>query len=364
MGGPLTLDTRPVTMETHLMGEYASLERLTNPAPPRSRSLGGALGLAQIGAMCALLGCVSMVPHPVARDVLPWLSAPEDKCADEAMFDITLTAVGGLVASLPAVYWQRQRWTGQDCSKARLMSIAASLVTVANLAYALSSHIIACSSSSMGEGWRLALMAAAAHTVAVVVHLMEGPSPPYGSSQLSSDLPKFAQDRILPHRRTLSMSAEQSTQEAVDRRQFTHGVMAGAFLAANTMPGRASAEVEVPPQILEFEFPDDWKVTGKYDVDARKVVAHMKLGTTLGKGANRMSEFHTLLKKEMVDFVSEYRRFDTVTGKQSFSTLYTAINGYCSHLTSYGMKYPIPEKRRKRLYQEYADIERQLKKGR
>lgn len=33
------------------------------------------------------------------------------------------------------------------------------------------------------------------------------------------------------------------------------------------------------------------------------------------------------MKKEMTDFVSFYRRFNNVAGKQSFSTLYTAING-------------------------------------
>ena len=32
-------------------------------------------------------------------------------------------------------------------------------------------------------------------------------------------------------------------------------------------------------------------------------------------------------KKEMIDFVSFYRRFTNVSGKQSFSTLYTARGG-------------------------------------
>ena len=64
-----------------------------------------------------------------------------------------------------------------------------------------------------------------------------------------------------------------------------------------------------------------------------------------------MDTINKNMKKEMVDFVSFYRRFSNVAGKQSFSTLYTAINVLAGHYTSYGTKFPVPEKRRKRLYQ-------------
>ena len=63
-----------------------------------------------------------------------------------------------------------------------------------------------------------------------------------------------------------------------------------------------------------------------------------------------MDTINKNMKKEMVDFVSFYRRFSNVAGKQSFSTLYTAINVLAGHYTSYGTKFPVPEKRRKRLY--------------
>ena len=62
--------------------------------------------------------------------------------------------------------------------------------------------------------------------------------------------------------------------------------------------------------------------------------------------------------------VSFYRRFTNVSGKQSFSTLYTAINVLAGHYTSYGPKFPVPEKRRKRLFQEYAEVEKNIKKRR
>lgn len=43
---------------------------------------------------------------------------------------------------------------------------------------------------------------------------------------------------------------------------------------------------------------------------------------------------------------------------------YTSINVLAGHYASYGPKFPVPEKRRKRLYQEYAEVEKNIKKRR
>ena len=126
----------------------------------------------------------------------------------------------------------------------------------------------------------------------------------------------------------------------------------------------ASAEVVVPPQVTDYEFPKNWGLSFKYKEDAAQVREHMVIATGLAKGATQMEDFGKNMKKEMVDFVSYYRRFPKVAGKPSFSTLYTSINALAGHYTSYGYKYPLPEKRRKRLYQEYAEIEKSLKRGR
>lgn len=122
--------------------------------------------------------------------------------------------------------------------------------------------------------------------------------------------------------------------------------------------------MEVPPQTTDYTFPKDWGLTFKYEQDALKVRDHMVIATGLAKGSTNMEDFGKNMKKEMVDFVSYYRRFPNVAGKPSFSTLYTSINVLAGHYTSYGYKYPLPEKRRKRLYQEYAEIEKSLKRGR
>lgn len=161
---------------------------------------------------------------------------------------------------------------------------------------------------------------------------------------------------------TMKMSVTESPTFA--RRDFFQksvGVISAAVVA---QPFAALAEVEVPAQSTEFTFPKDWGLAYKYEEDAAKVRSHMVVATGLAKGSPKMEEFGKNLKKEMVDFVSYYRRFPTIAGRPSFSTLYTSINVLAGHYTSYGYKYPLPEKRRKRLYQEYAEIEKSLKRGR
>ena len=148
------------------------------------------------------------------------------------------------------------------------------------------------------------------------------------------------------------------------RREFLQNVGAVSLLTVVAPVAPAFAEISVPPQSTAYDFPTDWGLSFKYEEDASKVRQHMVVATGIAKGADKMEEFGKNMKKEMVDFVSYYRRFPTIAGKPSFSTLYTSINVLAGHYTSYGFKYPLPEKRRKRLYQEYAEIEKSLKRGR
>jgi len=151
--------------------------------------------------------------------------------------------------------------------------------------------------------------------------------------------------------------------EQCARRQFLQTASTAAA-SAILFPTVAWAEVAVPEQTKDYAFPADWGLTYTYETDAARVRNHMVTATGLAKGADRMEDFGKNLKKEMIDFVSYYRRFPQVAGKPSFSTLYTSINVLAGHYTSYGYKYPLPEKRRKRLYQEYAEIDKSLKRNR
>ena len=126
--------------------------------------------------------------------------------------------------------------------------------------------------------------------------------------------------------------------------------VAATFAAAVALPAFADDAPAAPPAAEEapapVEFPKDWGITSDYYTDAAKVVAHMRLATSLEKGAPNMEMIALNCKKEMIDFVSFYMPNLGVSGKQSFSTLYTAINVLAGHYTSYGPKFPVHERER------------------
>lgn len=129
-------------------------------------------------------------------------------------------------------------------------------------------------------------------------------------------------------------------------------------LAEDAAPAAVEEKVELGPAPVDFGL--------KYDFyeDAQRIVNHMRYAVQMEKGNPNLATVATKTKEEMIDFVSHYRRFQNVAGKQSFSLLYTSINVLAGHYTSYGVKFPVPEKRRKRLLQEYKDIEKNIRKKR
>ena len=82
-----------------------------------------------------------------------------------------------------------------------------------------------------------------------------------------------------------------------------------SFAAAVALPAFADdAPAAAPPAEDEapapVEFPKDWGITSDYYTDAAKVVAHMRLATSLEKGAPNMEMIALNCKKEMIDFVA------------------------------------------------------------
>lgn len=331
--------------------------------------LRASVGVTQIGLACAVVGGLGLTRF--STESLLWTTT-KNGLSDEVISDVCVSALAGIISMLPSIYWQLQRIQGENSTMARSLSLAAATTSFVSLAHALlqGSTDVFANDASPGLGWRATLLACAAAGVSALIMIMLE-----FSASGTGRVTKFARPTTGLRQGSVALAANSEGYDLMpesveNRRAFLQrsGSAAAAAAAAYSMSPyaayAAASDVEVPPTVTEYEFPSDWALTGTYDADARKVLKHMKLGTTLGKGANRMEEFHKDLKSEMIEFVSYYRRFANVSGKQSFSTLYTAINGYASHITSYGPKFPIPEKRRKRLYQEYVDIERQLKKGR
>jgi len=147
----------------------------------------------------------------------------------------------------------------------------------------------------------------------------------------------------------------------------------GATLAILLAPiANVNAADEAKPSAVEVKAekielgppPTDFGIKNNYYDDCQKVVNHMRYAVQLEKGNPIIADFAQKTKDEMLDFVSFYRRYNGINGKQTFSLLYTSINVLAGHYTSYGIKFPVPEKRRKRLLQEFNDIEKNIKKRR
>jgi photosystem II Psb27 protein len=108
---------------------------------------------------------------------------------------------------------------------------------------------------------------------------------------------------------------------------------------------------------------DAYKLKKDYPTDARQMLTNMVVATDMARGTPNMESIVKETRSEMNDFVAFYRRQPKVAGMPSFSTLYTAINTLSGHYASYGNKYPVPEKRKVRLQQQYKEIERALARG-
>merc|ERR1711871_1088311 len=137
------------------------------------------------------------------------------------------------------------------------------------------------------------------------------------------------------------------------RRQMLLGLSTAAAGLATAAPAFAFGAKET-----------EYDLTKDYPTDAKKMLANMKKATALNRGD---ADFETIVvgtRKEMTEFVAFYRRNTKIAGAPSYNTLYTAINTLSGHYASYGNKYPVPEERRKRLAQQYAEIDRALLRGR
>jgi photosystem II Psb27 protein len=151
---------------------------------------------------------------------------------------------------------------------------------------------------------------------------------------------------------------------------FTIAAAAASILVPRAFADDAPAVVATPAAPVAPAKPElgpppaDWGLKQVYYDDCQKVINHMRYAVQLEKGNPLLVEVATKTKEEINEFVAYYRRFQGISGKQSFSLLYTSINVLAGHYTSYGLKFPVPEKRRKRLLQEFNDIEKNIRKKR
>lgn len=102
-------------------------------------------------------------------------------------------------------------------------------------------------------------------------------------------------------------------------------------------------------------------MTGNYREDTLALVNSLRTAIELPDGSPNKAIAQTEARQRINDFASRYRRDNSVTKLSSFTTMRTALNSLAGHYSSYPNR-PVPEKLRKRLEQEFAQVEAALRR--
>ena len=103
-------------------------------------------------------------------------------------------------------------------------------------------------------------------------------------------------------------------------------------------------------------------LTGNYSDDTATVLNNLKTAIELPKDAPNQKEVVTLARQQISDYASRYRRNEKTAGLRSFTTMQTALNALAGYYSSYGVR-PLPDKLKKRLREEFKQVDIALKRG-
>ncbi len=103
-------------------------------------------------------------------------------------------------------------------------------------------------------------------------------------------------------------------------------------------------------------------LTGNYTQDTLTVVESLTTAIELPQDPVKAKEVQLAARKQINDYISRYRRNGNYGGLKSFTTMQTALNSLAGFYSSYGNR-PLPEKLKKRLLQEFKQVQVALKRG-
>jgi len=103
-------------------------------------------------------------------------------------------------------------------------------------------------------------------------------------------------------------------------------------------------------------------LTGNYSQDTLMVVESLRTAVTLPDDSPEKAPAQAKARDLINDFASRYRRDSSVSNLPSFTTMRTALSGLAGHYSSYPNR-PVPEKLKKRLEQEFRQVEASIKRG-
>lgn len=103
-------------------------------------------------------------------------------------------------------------------------------------------------------------------------------------------------------------------------------------------------------------------LSGNFSQDTVAVLETLRTAIDLPDDSTDKKEVVSLARAQISDYVSRYRRNSKTSGLRSFTTMQTASNAIAGYYSSYGNR-PVPEKLKKRLNQEFRQVEISLKRG-
>jgi photosystem II Psb27 protein len=103
-------------------------------------------------------------------------------------------------------------------------------------------------------------------------------------------------------------------------------------------------------------------LSGNYGEDTLALVSSLRTAINLPDGTPEKSAAQADARQRINDFAGRYRRDPALTKLTSFTTMRTALNSIAAHYTSYPNR-PVPEKLKKRLEQEFQQVEAALSRG-
>ncbi|MBV8885422.1 MAG: photosystem II protein Psb27, partial [Chroococcidiopsidaceae cyanobacterium CP_BM_RX_35] len=103
-------------------------------------------------------------------------------------------------------------------------------------------------------------------------------------------------------------------------------------------------------------------LSGDYRQDTLALVNTMRTAISLPEDAPNKAEAQAEARQKINEFAARYRRDGSVASLSSFTTMRTALNSLAGHYSSYPNR-PLPEKLKRRLEQEFKQIETALVRG-
>ncbi len=103
-------------------------------------------------------------------------------------------------------------------------------------------------------------------------------------------------------------------------------------------------------------------LSGNYREDTLALINSLRTAIELPENTESKSQAQAIARQIINDYASPYRRDNSVATLLSFTTMGTALNSLAGHYSSYPNR-PLPGKLKKRLEQEFRQVELALKRG-